>query len=226
MTQLEEKINAALDWRIAEIATLSKLVSLNDVLKQEQVTVLKKHLIPSFYAYWEGFVKDGCRLYLEDINELKLKYHQICPALLTFAFDTIVTDYHKCSDFNKRTQKIDDIYRNIQAISLPTEVSTASNLNFKALKNICTKLNLGSLEAEKYEKNLNDLLNFRNRAAHGDFNCPVDKLPIDEMRILVIDLMSSFAIHLIDAYNNSAYTSEHSQSGVLPEKHQVIFYPP
>jgi hypothetical protein len=44
--------------------------------------------------------------------------------------------------------------------------------------------------------------------------------------LLVIELMSSFAIHLIDAYNNSAYASEHSQSGVLPEKHQVIFYPP
>ena len=206
MTQLEEKINAALNWRIAEIAILAKLVTLNDMLKQEQVIVLKKHLIPSFYAYWEGFVKDVCRFYLEDINELKLKHHQICPALLTFAFDTIVSEYAKYSEFNKRTQKIDDIYRDIQTISLPTEISTASNLNFKVLKGICTKLNLGSLDAKRYEKNLNSLLNFRNRAAHGDFNCPVEKLPIDEMRVLVIELMSSFAVHLIDAHNNSVYT--------------------
>ncbi len=205
MTPFEEKVNAALNERTVEIVTLAKLVTL-DTLSQKQVDVLKKHLIPSFYAHWEGFVKDVCRFYLEDINELKLKHHQICPALLTFAFDTIVSEYAKYSEFNKRTQKIDDIYRDIQTISLPTEISTASNLNFKVLKGICTKLNLGSLDAKRYEKNLNSLLNFRNRAAHGDFNCPVEKLPIDEMRVLVIELMSSFAVHLIDAHNNSVYT--------------------
>jgi len=148
MTPFEEKVNAALNERTVEIVTLAKLVTL-DTLSQKQVDVLKKHLIPSFYAHWEGFVKDVCRFYLEDINELKLKHHQICPALLTFAFDTIVGEYSKYSEFNKRTQKIDDIYRDIQTISLPTEISTASNLNFKVLKGICTKLNLGSLDAKR-----------------------------------------------------------------------------
>jgi hypothetical protein len=209
MTPFEEKVNAALNWRIAEIATLAKLVTLNDALndalKKEQITVLKKHLIPNFYAYWEGFVKDVCRLYLEDVNELKLQYPQIHPALLTFAVDAVVTEYNKNSDFNKRTEKVGGIYGAIQSISLPTEISTTANLNFKVLTNICVKLNLGSLDAEKYEKNLDKLLNFRNRAAHGEFNCPVDKLPIDEMRVFVVELMASFAIHIIEAHNNTMY---------------------
>ncbi|MEZ5672229.1 MAG: MAE_28990/MAE_18760 family HEPN-like nuclease [Thiotrichaceae bacterium] len=90
MEQFEEQINAALNWRIEEIAILARLVILNDALTEKQIEVLKKHLIPSFYAYWEGFVKDVCRIYLEKINRLKLSHNQMCP-VTGIRLDPIVT---------------------------------------------------------------------------------------------------------------------------------------
>lgn len=211
MDRFEEEINGELNWRVAEIATLIKLVTLNDALTREQEEVLKKHLISTFYAYWEGFVKDVAKIYLKHINELHLKFHEICPSLLVFAFDAnIIKEYVKYSDFNKKTAKIDLIYEKFleganQYITLPTKIATSSNLNYKVLVEICKMLNLGILGIE-YEEGLNKLLCFRNLAAHGDFSCPTQELPIAEMRELVINLMSDMAIHLIDAYNNRVFT--------------------
>jgi len=211
MDRFEEEINEELNWRVAEIATLTKLVTLNDALNEEQEEVLKKHLISTFYAYWEGFVKDVAKIYLKHINELHLKFYEICPSLLVFAFDAnIIKEYGKYSDFNKKTIKIDLIYENFfeevnQHITLPTEIATSSNLNYKVLIEICNILNLDVLDT-KYKESLNKLLRFRNLAAHGDFSCPTEELPIAEMRELVINLMSDMAIHLIDAYKNRVFT--------------------
>lgn len=212
MNSFEEAVQGELNWRIAEIATLAKLTTSNDSLSEKQEEVLKKHLIPSFYAYWEGFVKDICTIYLRHINELQLKFDKIHPSLLVLAFDfNIMGEYGKYLDFNKKRENIEMLYRKLlidmnQSVVLPTQISTESNLNYKVLKGICEKLHVSTLDI-KYESSLNKLLKFRNSAAHGEFRIPVEKLPINEMRELVINLMNDLTIKIIEAYESKCYLS-------------------
>ncbi len=211
MNSFEESVQKELDWRIAEIATLAKLTTLNDSLTEQQTEVLKKHLIPSFYAYWEGFVKDVCTIYLRHINELQLKFDKVYPSLLVFTFDYNTAEYSKLADVRKKIEKIEILYSKFltdinQSIILPTKIFTESNLNYKVLKGICATLNIPILDI-KYENGLNKLLKFRNYAAHGEFSIPVEKLPINEMRELVINLMSDLTIKIIEAYENKRYLS-------------------
>lgn len=212
MNQFEEELQEELNWRIGEIATLRKLITLNDSLSKEQENVLRKHLISIFYSYWEGFVKDIGKIYLRHINEFRLKPEELSSSLLVFYFDSMIKSYTNLKDFEKKSKEIRLLYSNFfhntkQEIILPTEISTESNLNYKCLKRICITLNWDILDS-KYEKNLDKLLLFRNSIAHGDFNCPVEKLPVDEMAELVVELMSEMAINTINCYENKNYLNK------------------
>ncbi len=210
INQFEEELNEQLNWRIGEIATLRKLITLSDSLSKEEENVLKKHLISIFYSYWEGFVKEIGKIYLRHVNELHLKFEQLSSSLLMFYFDSMIKDYTELTDFEKKLKEIRSLYSNLfyqtkQEVILPTEISTNSNLNYKCLKKICKILNWEIVDS-KYEQKLNELLRLRNSIAHGDFNdCPVAKLPVDQMAELIVQLMSEMAINAINCYENKNY---------------------
>ncbi|BAP56855.1 hypothetical protein THII_2558 [Thioploca ingrica] len=209
MIALEEKILEDIKWRIDEISII-KIVVLRTTLSEQQKQILRRYTIPAFYSLWEGYVKDALRTYIEEINSLQLTTDQISSRILAHFVDT---KYLKnlSTDFNKREPLISDLLQALKKpVMLPIELPTESNINLKVLNTILSRLNLQTLDNDRFKKRLDDFLNFRNRISHGDMKIPIDQTHIDKFSLLVIELMDEILLKISEGYKLKTYLSSNS----------------
>jgi methyl-accepting chemotaxis protein len=214
---LREKIISEIEWRTNEISTF-KLLLLHSNLSDEEKRILKRHTIPALYALWEGFIKDAFSHYIDELNSLEISLDDIAPELLTHSIEThylrnkeYLNEIPK--DFKKSIKRIvkfandfkEDLSKN--TLVIPKTLPTESNINYEVVIKILLRFNLAILPEKPFKKKLDDLLNFRNNFAHGDFSIPVKNENIDEFSQLVIDLMSEILLIIIDGFENKTYLS-------------------
>ena len=150
------------------------------------------------------------RIYIEEINSLQLTTDQISFRILAHFVDT---KYLKnlATDFNKRELRISNLLQALKdPIILPTELPTESNINLKVTNTILSRLNLPILDKDRFEKKLDDFLNFRNRISHGDMSVPIDQTHIDKFSLLVIELMNEILLKISEGYELRTYLSSNS----------------
>ena len=165
-----EEIEASREWRIHELENLKRMALEQFVQKDE---ILAKQFyrmcIPYIYAHWEGYIVETFKLLIEYLNDLSLKKHKVIPELQTFAVLKNLRplagkqSFEQCKEFvsefrndYKRSLRID--YKNF---------STNSNLNYNQLTTIFSWFGL-DIGVEQYKSNINQLVNQRNRIAHGE----------------------------------------------------------
>lgn len=170
MMRIIEEIEASREWRIHELENLKRMALEQFVQKDE---ILAKQFyrmcIPYIYAHWEGYIVETFKLLIEYLNDLSLKKHKVIPELQTFAVLKNLRplagkqSFEQCKEFvsefrndYKRSLRID--YKNF---------STNSNLNYNQLTTIFSWFGL-DIGVEQYKSNINQLVNQRNRIAHGE----------------------------------------------------------
>lgn len=170
MKRIIEEISKSCEWRIDELKNL-KLIAMEEFVKKEEKLTNQYYrmCIPYIYAHWEGYIVETFKLLIEYLNELSLQKEKVIPELQTFA---VLKDlrplagkqgFEQCKKFvinfgNNYTRQLRIDYGNF---------STNSNLNYEQLTTIFSWFGL-DIQLESYKSNINQLVNQRNRIAHGE----------------------------------------------------------
>lgn len=162
-----DEILADIEWRISELATIKSLpirYSFSPAHKEIHI----KYAIPAIYSIWEGFIKSTFTIYSHHLNSLSLTREEISLKLLTHQLDSECNFNNLRNAFDSKirmVQTIDSILEDV--IRIKPSVPTESNVNYKVLCKILERYCINNVD-EKYKKDLDKLLFFRNKIAHGE----------------------------------------------------------
>ena len=170
MKRIIEEISKSREWRINELKNL-KLIAMKEFVKKEENLAEQYYrmCIPYIYAHWEGYIVETFKLLIEYLNGLSLQKEKVILELQTFAvLDKLrplagKQGFEQCQRF---VSKFGNDYMRPLYINYEN-FSTNSNLNYKQLTTIFSWFGL-DIRLESYKSNINQLVNQRNRVAHGE----------------------------------------------------------
>lgn len=204
MTSLVDEIVSYKEWRIRELEQLKKLDI--TVFRQLNNNVNEQFLrmsVPYIYAHWEGFVVETFKLLIDYINSLKLDKMTIRNELVTFSNLGRIKplsgkqSFEQCCQFTINFTESFNTFFYIDT----TLFSAKSNMNFKQLQCIFEWFGIDITKFKKYEIYINQLVNQRNRIAHGENGILVEYRHLEKY----IEILQEFfdkIILLIDEYIN------------------------
>ena len=193
-----------IDWRVAELATI-KTIPIKYNLNQNHKEVHIKYSIPAIYALWEGFVKAAFTVYSNHLSRLNLKRTDIALNLLTHHIDTFCQLQNPRNNFDSKRKVVSDLdFLFADIINIVPDVPTESNVNYKVLTGIMTRFCIDPID-DKYKKNLDKLLLFRNKIAHGENALRVDSTHVSDFIKLVEDLMIEIVINIEKCEKSKTY---------------------
>jgi hypothetical protein len=162
--------------------------------------------VPAIYAIWEGFVKESITKYSRYLNGLLLKPCDLAITLLTHAVDENINLNDNRSNWDKKEKMItliDDLFSN--GVSFKHQIPTKSNVDFATASEIMKIYCLKPVLSDTYKDDLNKLLHFRNKCAHGDNAIKINSAQLEEFTLLVEHLMYEFIIAIENSLKNKFF---------------------
>lgn len=188
MERLLRDIEQDIDWRVSElrkIKTIPIMYNLSDTDKK----VIYFYSIPGIYAIWEGYLKNSFKLFSEFLNSKRLDCNEIHINLLTHAIENQCNLGDERRNFDKKISLINKIrYFYNGYVEFTSAIPTESNADFKVTNKILERFNIPAIE-NTHKTPLNNLVNFRNKIAHGENSIVVEKEKVEEFVSLVENLM-------------------------------------
>lgn len=210
MLAIEELLEHEVKWRTDEIAVIKSLPYLHDFSNKQRET-LHKHTIPVFYALWEGFVKDGFKIYASEITKLNLEPQYVSQNLLVHSIDMHNNLRDQRVTFEKKKNLVLAIQDQLSGrLNIPSDIRTNSNIDFKTLKLILQGFDLEPLPERPFKSDLDKLVFHRNALAHGEFAIPINQKKIDTMSEITISLMHQIMECIIYGYENRSYLQKNT----------------
>lgn len=163
----------------------------------------------SIYASWEGFFKDSLSIYLQDLNMMRLTYDQLSDSYLAHQTDEVCEFKKTIANFDTiksisvkiRSQLTENVVFNVKSISV------SSNLNLKIANSVLRRFSLAELDEGKYKNNLDRLIFFRNRVAHGDESIPISFDELSRFSTLIQDLAVDVIGSILTGYEKKVYAN-------------------
>ena len=202
----KEQIKKDIEERNAQLAILRLLTSSVSIPLEHREFIIK-YSPAIVYALWEGFVNKSFSYYIKTLNRLKLKPEELKINLLTYAI--MGDDKLKLDRARKNSEKQQEFVEYIQdylkkEVKFSSNILTKSNVNYEIINNILENLGIEKI-SEKYEKELDNLLDKRNHVAHGDSSVTIEKENILKSCDLITNLMDDVFANIKDAYDNETY---------------------
>lgn len=186
INDLASQIEVEAMWRNSEYIQIRNTLYSNSE-SEEQKEHFNKSLILLLYSHYEGFCKSTFSIYIEAINSLSLKCHEVNTSIRAASLQSVFDAYdqldRKGKIFKKtlpddsslhrlcrRSEFIDSLENfNNTIVKLEVEkvIDTESNLWPHVLKKILYKSGLDTEAFASEEHNLSRLVNRRNAIAHG-----------------------------------------------------------
>lgn len=174
--QLTNEIIASREWRIRELENMKKiglltLSSYPQKVKEEYFRMC----IPYIYAHWEGFVVESFKQLITYLNNLHLEKKEVRSELYTFSLQDVLKPLSGKQSFEQMhmfVKKFVEDYENVLYID-PVLLTAKSNLNYKQMLSILNKFGMDN-KLTKYADEVNQLVNQRNRIAHGENGIIID----------------------------------------------------
>lgn len=204
MSLFIDEIVADIDWRIAELATL-KTLPIKYSFHPDHKELHIKYSIPAIYAIWEGFVKSSFQIYSSHLNTLSLKRSEIAYPLLTHHVDSVCNISQPRKSFRSKQDFVNKILETVdeKVVLLPI-LPTESNINLKVLNKILERFCIQEINP-KYQKDLDKLLMFRNKIAHGENAIRVTLVELTEFVKLIEDIMLDVALAIEESEASKTY---------------------
>ena len=194
MHPLTNEIIASREWRIRELEDLKKvgILALN-TYPQKVKDQYYRMCIPYIYAHWEGFIVESFKQLISFLNDLHLDKKLVRNELYAFSLQGILKPLAGKQSFEQTCQFAQKFIENYdRALYIDPALLTAkSNLNYKQLVVILGKFGMENC-LTKYQGEINQLVNQRNRIAHGENGITVEYVNIsDKISMLqeIFDLM-------------------------------------
>lgn len=177
-------------------------------LSKKHYSLLSVQSISILYSYWEGFVQNSFRLYIEYLNSLNIEFNLFSDEIVVFHMDKTFKQFKEYPE--KSRQKI-SFYEKLKNHFLERKhdifqtVDTESNVGFNVLNKLLSQFSLEKFPEhwEQYtypnpnlKETLDTFIRYRNGVAHGGDISSEEKVTQDvylKYRNLVGDLM--YAIH-------------------------------
>lgn len=194
MHPLTNEIIASREWRMRELEDLKKvgILALN-TYPQKVKNQYYRMCIPYIYAHWEGFIVESFKQLISFLNNLHLDKKLVRNELYAFSLQDILKPLAGKQSFEQTcqfAQKFTENYDRALYID-PVLLTAKSNLNYKQLVVILGKFGMENC-LTKYQGEINQLVNQRNRIAHGENGITVEYVNIsDKISMLqeIFDLM-------------------------------------
>ena len=194
MHPLTNEIIASREWRMRELEDLKKvgILALN-TYPQKVKNQYYRMCIPYIYAHWEGFIVESFKQLISFLNNLHLDKKLVRNELYAFSLQDILKPLAGKQSFEQTcqfAQKFTENYDRALYID-PALLTAKSNLNYKQLVVILGKFGMENC-LTKYQGEINQLVNQRNRIAHGENGITVEYANIsDKISMLqeIFDLM-------------------------------------
>ena len=194
MHPLTNEIIASREWRMRELEDLKKvgILALN-TYPQKVKNQYYRMCIPYIYAHWEGFIVESFKQLISFLNDLHLDKKLVRNELYAFSLQDILKPLAGKQSFEQTCQFAQKFIENYdRALYIDPALLTAkSNLNYKQLVVILGKFGMENC-LTKYQGEINQLVNQRNRIAHGENGITVEYVNIsDKISMLqeIFDLM-------------------------------------
>ncbi|HAQ41994.1 MAG TPA: hypothetical protein DCM73_14955 [Clostridiales bacterium] len=206
MDLLKDQLDNEITWRTDELSIIKTLPYLH-AFSEKQKTVFQKYSIPAIYSLWEGFVVSSISIYIREINKLNINPHELDINILVHDIDCKLNLNNPRVHFEKKITFVNTFIEHIKSsnISISSTLPTESNVNYKVICKILTRVNLPALAEDVFQKKLDKLLRIRNHFAHGENSITVDDKLIAELIELVIHLMHEICNIILDGYNNRLF---------------------
>lgn len=192
-------------------------------LSRKHFSLLSVQSIPILYSYWEGFVQNSFRLYIEYINSLNIEFDLLSDEIVVFHMDKTFKQLKKYPDKNKQKiyfyGKLKDHFLQSRH-NIFQSVDTESNVGFLVLNKLLSQFSLDKFPEywEHYtypnpnlKETLDTFIRYRNGVVHGGDLSSEEKVTQEvylKYRKLVSDLM--YAIHnkFMDGIQKRTYLKE------------------
>lgn len=194
MHPLTNEIIASREWRMRELEDLKKVgILVLNTYPQKVKNQYYRMCIPYIYAHWEGFIVESFKQLISFLNDLHLDKKLVRNELYAFSLQDILKPLAGKQSFEQTcqfAQKFTENYDRALYID-PALLTAKSNLNYKQLVVILGKFGMENC-LTKYQGEINQLVNQRNRIAHGENGITVEYVNIsDKISMLqeIFDLM-------------------------------------
>lgn len=186
--KLMATIDADVNWRVAEIASIKSLHLRNRLNEKDSDLAIRAN-IPLVYAIWEGFVVSSLVELVSYLNSLGVDISELDDRLVTHLIDGYAQLHNARSTFESKCKQVGIIREVLSApASFDVKIETESNVSFKVLNKLMGKFNIDCFDRE-YKSSLNKLLQYRNSIAHGENALPVNTRILNELSDTVRDII-------------------------------------
>jgi hypothetical protein len=204
LTQLQEKLDAEMSWRIKEISDF-KLVSKKQPANAHTFVRAGVALV---YAHWEGFIKAASEAYLNFVDNQGHIYRDLKTCFAVFGLKGRLASL---SDSRKAKPNIEALEFVLTEIDKPAKmnmssaIDTEANLTSTVFANIAASLDIS---ISRYETKFNlideSLVKRRNKVAHGEY---LDLAPADFVLLAdeILQMMRGYKTDIENAASLQSY---------------------
>ena len=216
--QLEEEFA----WRVEEIVFFqNQCERLDSEIQKEQ---FRRALVLLLYSNFEGYCKFALSLYVAAINsegiQCKDADYSIVAATLSDVFSTLRNGSKKAQEFRNDAPDDTKLHRfardrefveravEIMAkkVAIPdSAVDTESNLNPVVLRKNLYRLGLPHDQFAFMDGDINQLLNLRNKIAHGESKQGIPEKLYGQLRDAAFRVMSGISVGITQACSEKRY---------------------
>jgi hypothetical protein len=209
-----DNLDSDLSWRKKEISDLYSATQKNNS------TVLRKSLVLVIYAHWEGFIKNGAKLYLFHIESKKLQLKNLTENYKAISLKGVIAECFNSNEglslnkeldfidkFDNKGERIFKLQSKVKLDKDKSLINTKDNLNPEIFNSICRIIGIPEKDSIKSRSNwLNEhFLGNRNTISHGskieldkpeEFDLSIESLY--ELKNIILTILSNFKEDLVE----------------------------
>jgi len=221
ISDIYAEVEAEYAWRQDEIRFFQNQSTNAPENKQDQ---FRRVLILLLYAHFEGFCKFALILYVNNVNAANIKCgeanHAIAAASLADLFKTLRNPDKKCAEFQRALPDDTELHQfarhrefieqsarfEDRLVNIPeTLVDTESNLKPTVLRKNLYRLGFPHEQLRHVEGDINKLLNYRNKIAHGASTAGIEYQEYLDLRDAAFRIMDEVKRMVLEAIQNRHY---------------------
>lgn len=200
MHDLIEEIQEENRWRDGELALFKQNPQKVDI------KLWNRMCLPMIYAHWEGYVVNSLKLLIGHLNSLELSPNEVPTKLVVLGLDKSYSSLSGKQSFDQRidfTNRFKELFQ--KALKFKKEVDTKSNLNSKVLKELCTIFGFNFEAFKDVTSDIDRVVTFRNRIAHGENSIVPESEGIEKYIISITVATDALLTEINDFISNENY---------------------
>lgn len=210
--EFRSDMEESLSWRINEIVTLKNL------LREDNKVPVVKTLIVMLYAHFEGFFKDCLECYIKYINSTELLLYKFSNSIITASLNREYSAFEnmnrKCKElssvppteeflhkFHRRrelTQKFTSDYLNRKIRIDEKIINTKSNLDYGVVQENMYVLGMDYNHFSNKQDTITRLVRLRNSVAHGSQREPIKFTEFEKIEKDIFEVMEELIKYLFE----------------------------